>query len=76
MADFFENSTLEALAIKLAGQQSSISAARITLFTISSKKAAIFFGEALARKITEKITGRLIGFFVSSVLFSKKTATN
>ncbi|AQL38008.1 toxin VasX [Pseudomonas syringae] len=61
---------LEALAIKLAGQQSSISAARITLFTISSKKAAIFFGEALARKITEKITGRLIGFFVSSWILS------
>ncbi|MCR8717076.1 hypothetical protein NVV30_00010 [Pseudomonas syringae] len=61
---------LEALAIKLAGQQSSISVARKTLFTISSKKAAIFFGEALARKITEKITVRLIGFFVSSWILS------
>ncbi|RMR33610.1 Transposase, partial [Pseudomonas syringae pv. coriandricola] len=61
---------LEALAIKLAGQQSAISVARITLFTISSKKAAVFFGEALARKLTEKVTGRLLGFFFSGWILS------
>ncbi|EGH03854.1 hypothetical protein PSYAE_18225, partial [Pseudomonas amygdali pv. aesculi str. 0893_23] len=41
---------LEALAVKLAGQRSSLSIARKTLFNISSKKAATFFGETLAKK--------------------------
>ncbi|MHB9544886.1 hypothetical protein ACYHNH_14975 [Pseudomonas amygdali pv. morsprunorum] len=61
---------LEALAVKLAGQQSSLSIARKTLFNISSKKAATFFGETLAKKLTEKVTGRIIGIFFSGGILS------
>ncbi|WP_117147860.1 toxin VasX [Pseudomonas amygdali] len=61
---------LEALAVKLAGQRSSLSIARKTLFNISSKKAATFFGETLAKKLTEKVTGRIIGIFFSGGILS------
>ncbi|RMV66380.1 toxin VasX [Pseudomonas coronafaciens] len=61
---------IEALAVKLAGQRSSLSIARKTLFNISSKKAATFFGEALAKKLTEKVTGRMIGIFFSGGILS------
>ncbi|SDX79022.1 hypothetical protein SAMN05444064_1503 [Pseudomonas syringae] len=61
---------LEALAVKLGGQQSKLSVARTTLFNISSKQAAIFFGEALAKKLTTKVTGRIVGFFISGWILS------
>lgn len=61
---------LEALAVKLGGQQSTFSAARKTLFTISSKKAAIFFGETLAKKLTTTVTARIAGFFISGWILS------
>ncbi|WP_235814807.1 hypothetical protein [Pseudomonas syringae group genomosp. 3] len=65
---------MEALAVKLAGQRSSLSIARKPLFSISSKKAAIFFGETLAKKLTEKVTGRLIGIFFSGGVLSTVNA--
>ncbi|MDU8497943.1 toxin VasX [Pseudomonas syringae] len=65
---------LEALAVKLAGQRSSLSIARKTLFNISSKKAATFFGETLAKKLTEKVTGRIIGIFFSGGILSAVNA--
>ncbi|MCF5559006.1 toxin VasX [Pseudomonas syringae] len=67
---------LEALAVKLAGQQSSISAARKTLFNISSEKAATFLGKTLAQKLTEKVTGRLVGLFFSGWFLSAANAVD
>ncbi|RMN44612.1 hypothetical protein ALQ59_02900 [Pseudomonas syringae pv. apii] len=64
----------EALAVKLASQKSLFSVSRKILFNINSKKAAIFFGETLAKKLTHSVTGRIIGIFSSGIILSAVNA--
>ncbi len=64
----------EALAVKLASQKSLFSVGRKILFNINSKKAAIFFGETLAKKLTHSVTGRIIGIFSSGIILSAVNA--
>ncbi|WP_122224141.1 hypothetical protein [Pseudomonas syringae group genomosp. 3] len=60
----------EALGVKLASQKSLISADRKILFSINSEKAAAFFGETLAKKLTRSVTARVIGIFLSGTILS------
>jgi hypothetical protein len=61
---------MEALTVKLAGNQSALAAARTTIFTLSDETAKKLFGKVVAERITKAVTARLIAQSVSGTLFA------
>ncbi|WP_347903511.1 hypothetical protein [Pseudomonas purpurea] len=61
---------MEALTVKVMGSQSALAAAREPIYIIPKGRFSTGFGEALGKRLVEKVTARLIGQLVSGTVFA------